>query len=57
MEEMTKMIERVLDKLNTDGIESLTMEDRIALITGDAHPSKAERAAVRDILQEVFDRR
>lgn len=57
MEEITEMIERVLDKLNTDGIESLTMEDRIALITGDAHPSKAERAAVRDILQEVFDRR
>ncbi len=54
---MEDFINAVLEKLNTDGVESLTMDDRVALITGDIVPSETEKAAIREILQEVFDRR
>ncbi len=52
---MENFIDKVLEKLNTDGIEALTIDDRVDLITGDIDASEADKAAVREIIQEVFN--
>jgi hypothetical protein len=47
----------ILDKLNEDGLESLTVEDRTNLAMGGAKPTEEERIAIAEILEEVFNRR
>jgi len=47
----------ILEKLNTDGIESLTIDDRVALITGDIDASEVEKTAINEIIQSVFNGR
>ena len=57
MSKAREVLDTILEKLNENGLESLTIEDRTNLVMGGAKPTEEERIAIAEILEEVFNRR